>query len=117
MNIALWVVQALLALGFVWAGWMKTFGFEKAKASWKWANAVSPELVAFIGIAEFLGAVGLIVPQATGIAPVLTPLAATGLAIIMVLGASVHLRRQEYKDIIVNIVFLALALFVIVGRM
>ncbi|MGG3943631.1 DoxX family protein [Peribacillus psychrosaccharolyticus] len=61
-------------------------------------------------------ALGLILPQATKIAPVLTPIAAVGLAAIVFFGAIFHIRRKEYRDIGVNIVFLALALFVAIGR-
>jgi hypothetical protein len=70
--------------------------------------------VTFIGISELAGAAGLILPLATGIAPVLTTLAALGLAIIMVLGNIYHLRRKESP--IVTIVLLLLASFVAYGR-
>lgn len=116
MNIALWIVQILLALGFIYSGWMKAFAYEKAKTAWRWANDVPRESVGAIGIAELAGAVGLIVPRATGIAPVWTPLAASALAAVVLLGALFHIRRGEYREIGVNIVFLALALFVAVGR-
>jgi hypothetical protein len=58
----------------------------------------------------------LILPAVTGIAPVLVPLAATGLAIVMVLASIVHLRRGEAKVLPVNIVLFLLAAFVAVGR-
>ncbi|MEK3915745.1 DoxX family protein [Paenibacillus sp. FSL H7-0331] len=117
MNIALWIVQGILALGFIFSGWMKAFQYEKAKASWPWVKEVSRGLVSSIGIAELLGVVGLILPQATNIAPALTPLAAIGLAAIVLFGAVFHVKRKEYQEIGVNIVFLALTVFVAVGRM
>ncbi|MDP4095579.1 DoxX family protein [Paenibacillus sp. P96] len=116
MNIALWVVQGLAALGFLYSGWMKAFQYEKAKASWHWVSDVPKGFVSFIGIVELVGAVGLILPQALNIAPVLTPLAATGVAVIVLLGALFHVQRKEYKEIGVNIVFLVLALIVAIGR-
>ncbi|MBB6670327.1 DoxX family protein [Cohnella nanjingensis] len=117
MNIALWVTQGILGLGFIFSGWMKAFQYEKAKASWPWAGEVARGFVAFIGVAELVGVLGLILPQATNIVPVLTPLAAIGLAVIVFLGAVFHAKRKEYQQIGVNIVFLALAVFVAIGRM
>ncbi len=117
MNIALWIVQGLLALGFIFSGWMKAFQYEKAKASWPWAGEVPRGLVFFIGIAELIGAIGVVVPEATGIAPVLTPIAAIALAVVVLLGAVFHIRRKESRQIGVNVVFLALALFVAIGRL
>ncbi|QMV42342.1 DoxX family protein [Cohnella cholangitidis] len=117
MNIALWIVQGILGLGFIFSGWMKAVQYEKAKASWLWVKDVSRGFVFFIGIVELVGVLGVILPQATNISPVLTPIAATGLAAIVLLGAVFHIKRKEYKQIGVNIVFLALAVFVAVGRM
>ncbi|UKS28406.1 DoxX family protein [Paenibacillus sp. HWE-109] len=117
MNIALWIVQGILAIIFIFSGWMKAFQYEKAQASWPWAKEVSRGLVFFIGIAELLGVLGLILPQATNISPALTPIAAIGIATIVVLGAVFHAKRKEYQEIGVNIVFLALVLFVVIGRM
>jgi uncharacterized membrane protein len=78
---------------------------------------VSSGLVFFIGIVELLGAFGFILPQATNIAPVLTLIAAIGLAAIVLFGGVFHAKRKEYQQISVNIVFLALAVFVAMGRM
>ncbi|MBM7567114.1 DoxX family protein [Paenibacillus sacheonensis] len=117
MNIALWIVQGIACAGFVFSGWMKAFRHEKAAASWPWAKDVPRGLVVFIGLAELVGAVGLIVPEAANLAPALTPIAAIGLAAIVLLGALFHVKRKEYTDIGVNIVFLALALFIAIGRL
>jgi len=73
--------------------------------------------VRFVGISELLGALGLILPLVTGILPWLTVLAATGLTIIQALAIfSEHLPKKEYNVIPVNIVLLALAVFVVIGR-
>ncbi|MBO9608558.1 MAG: DoxX family protein [Paenibacillaceae bacterium] len=117
MNIALWIVQGIAALGFVYSGWLKAVQYESAKQSWKWVKDVPRALVAFIGIAELLGALGLIAPQAAAIAPVLTPIAAAGLGAIVLFGAVFHAMRKEYREIGVNAVFLALVLFVLIGRL
>ena len=68
------------------------------------------------GVAELAGALGLILPAATGIAVWLTPLAACGIALIMVLAAGLHARRREPSGIAVNVVLLALAVLVAWGR-
>lgn len=117
MNIVLWIVAGVLALAFLAAGLMKVSQpKEKLAASMGWVDDFSPGTVKFIGTMEILGAIGLILPAATGIAPVLTPLAATGLAITMVLAAIVHGRRGEPQMILVNAVLLVLALFVAIMR-
>ncbi|MGG1551004.1 DoxX family protein [Paenibacillus ferrarius] len=116
MHITIWIVQGILALGFVYSGWMKAFRADQAQQSWSWVKDVPRGLVGFIGILELLGAVGLIVPQAAGISPWLTPVAALALAVVVLLGALFHIVRKEYKDIGVNLVFLALAVVVMIGR-
>ncbi|MEH7253268.1 DoxX family protein [Neobacillus niacini] len=116
MNIALWIVQILLALMFLMAGSTKAFTYEKAKASMPWVQDTSKGLVIFIGVAELLGALGLILPLALRIAPILTPLAALGLGVVMILAAGFHAKRKENKAIGMNIILLALALFVAIGR-
>lgn len=117
MNIALWIVAGVLALAFLAAGLMKVSQpKEKLATSMGWVDDFSPGTVKFIGTMEILGAIGLILPAATGIAPVLTPLAATGLAVTMILAAIVHGRRREPQMIAVNAVLLVLALFVAIMR-
>ncbi|OBZ17223.1 DoxX family protein [Bacillus sp. FJAT-26390] len=116
MNIALWIVQGLVALGFVYSGWLKAFQHEKAKASWGWVKDVSKVFVIFIGLVELLGALGIILPQATNVLPVLTPIAAIGLASVVLFGALFHVKRKEYREISVNFVFFAFAVFVAISR-
>lgn len=116
MNIALWIVQIILGLAFVMFGSMKTFQYEKTKASMPWVKEYTKGFVLFIGIAEVLGGIGLIVPYATGIAPTLTSIAAVGLALIMLFAAVFHARRKENQAIGMNIILLALAIFVAIAR-
>lgn len=119
MNLALWIVQGLLSAAFLMSGVMKLFAYEKYR---KQAEAHSPGkgpgiskgLTTFIGISELAGALGLILPPATHIAPVLTPLAALGLAIIMILAIIFHMRRKEPAA--PAMVLLVLAVFVTIGR-
>lgn len=117
MNIALWIVQGILALMFIFAGSTKAFQYEKAKTSLPWVKDSSKGFVAFVGLSELLGGLGLILPEATGVVPILTPIAAIGLAIIMVLAAVFHAKRKEYQGIVMNIVLLALVVFVAIGRL
>ena len=117
MNIALWIVQILLGVMFLTAGTMEAFSYEKAKASLPWVKDSSKGLVTFIGVTELLGGLGLILPYALGIAPILTPIAAFGIVVIMILASGLHAKRKEYQGIGMNIILLALALFVAIGRM
>jgi uncharacterized membrane protein len=117
MNVFLWIVQAVLAAAFLTAGVQKaTQPKEKLQPRLPWVEDFSPGTVRFIGIVELLGALGLILPAATGIAPILTPIAATGLALVMVLAAATHIRRKEPSGVAVNAVLFALAVFVAWGR-
>lgn len=117
MNIFLWIVASLLALAFLGAGVMKlSQPREKLAASMGWVNDFSAPMVKAIGALEVLGALGLILPAATGIAPILTPLAAVGLALVMAGAIVTHLRRGEAKTIAVNVVLLLLAAIVAWGR-
>jgi putative oxidoreductase len=81
-----------------------------------WPGAMPPALVRFIGVSEFLGALGLVLPAATRIKPSLTPLAAAGLALIMLLAAIFHVLRGELQALPINFLFGALAVFVAWGR-
>nr|WP_275402764.1 DoxX family protein [Streptomyces sp. SID10853] len=113
----MWVVQAVLAVVFAMAGVMKSTR-PKVKLADKlpWVSDFSVGTVRLIGIVELAAALGLILPAATGIATVLTPLAATGLAVVMVLAAIVHARRKEPSAIGFNTVLLILAVLVAWGR-
>ncbi len=118
MNVALWIAQVLLAAAFGAGGWMKaTTPFAELGARVGWVNAVSPELVRLIGIAELAAAMGLILPALTRILPALTPLAAVGLLVIMILAAGFHVQRGEMNALPINLVLGALAAFVAWGRL
>jgi uncharacterized membrane protein len=117
MNVAVWIVSGLLAAAYLFAGLNKaTQPKTKLVTSLPWAADFTPGTIRLIGIVEVLGAIGLILPWLTGIAPVLTPLAATGLVIVQVLAAVVHVRRKEAKVLPINTVLLLLALSVAVVR-
>ncbi len=116
MNTALWIAASLLAALNLAVGVLKlTQPREKLAESMAWADHFSDNAVRAVGALEVLGAVGLILPAVTGIAPVLVPLAATGLALMQV-GAAVVNARYEPNRIPLNIALILLALFVAWGR-
>ena len=119
MNLALWIITGVLAAVFLLAGANKLFIPQQKLArapGGGWVNDFSPGFVKALGAVEILGAAGLILPAALDIAPLLVPLAAVGLATIMVGAAIVMTRRQESKHVVVNVAYLALAVFVAWGR-
>lgn len=118
MNVVLWIVAGLLAAAFLAAGVMKlTQPKEKlATSGLAWTEDFSAGQVKAIGALELAAAVGLVVPAAIDVAPVLVPLAALGLALMMVGAAVVHVRRNEASMVPVNAVFLVLAAVVVWGR-
>jgi uncharacterized membrane protein YphA (DoxX/SURF4 family) len=117
MNIALWIVQLLLAFAFGMAGFMKTTTpISQLAAMMVWPGAVPPALVRFIGIAEFAGAIGLLLPAITRIKPWLTPVAASGLLTIMLFASIFHITRGELSILPMNALLGALAAFVAWGR-
>lgn len=97
MLIALWIVNAVLALAALAAGLMKIVRSrpQLKAAGMAWTDDFSTASVKLIGVVEVLGALGLVLPLATGIAPILTPLAAVGLVIVFVGAIVVHARRKE----------------------
>ena len=117
MNIALWVVQVLLAVVFFAAGALKASRpLGQLAKRMEWVKAVPPAAVRLLGVAEVLGALGLVLPVATGILPWLTPIAAIGLTVVMV-GATVHhASHHEYPATALNVVLLLFTVFVAYGR-
>lgn len=117
LNIGLWIAQVSL-LGIYGAyGIYKTFFTAKAKEKMAWTNGRSDNFIRFVGIAELLGAVGVVIPMVTGIMPWITVLAAIGLTILQ--GFAIfteHLPKKEYKILPLTIYFAAMSLFVVIGR-
>jgi uncharacterized membrane protein YphA (DoxX/SURF4 family) len=118
VNVALWVVQGLLAVAYLFSGFMKVTQpiDQLGKQMMTWAPQVPSALVRFIGAAEILGAIGLIVPLATGIFPWLTIAAAIGLVAVQILAAGFHASRSELSKVPMNLVLLVLAAVVVFGR-
>lgn len=118
VNILLWILGGLLAAAFLGAGALKLLQpKEKLAASGlAWTEDVSAPAIKFIGALEVLAAIGLVLPPALGIAPVLAPVAALGLVLMMIGAAALHGRRREVPPIAVNVVLLVLAGLVAWGR-
>jgi uncharacterized membrane protein YphA (DoxX/SURF4 family) len=117
MNAAVWVLQILLALAFLLAGVMKsTRPRQQLATSMGWVEDFSDNTVKTIGVLEVLAGIGLLLPAVTGVATVLVPLAAVGLALLMLLAALTHRRRGESQMIGINAVLLVLAVVVAWAR-
>jgi uncharacterized membrane protein YphA (DoxX/SURF4 family) len=116
MNTTLWIVQSLLALAFIAGGAMKLFAYEKYKtmSEKKEPTGLTRGLIAFIGIAELAGGLGVVLPMATNIAPSLTRWAAVGLSCIMLLAVRFHMRRHESPG--APLILFLLSAFVAFGR-
>ena len=117
MNIVLWICAGLLAAMFLMAGVMKVaMPKEKLEPTMQWSKAWSRPQLRALGTVEVLGALGLILPRALNIAPVLTPLAAVGCAIVMIGAVLTHIRMKDYKGTGMPVVLLVLAIVVAAGR-
>lgn len=118
MNIALWIITSVLAAVFLAAGSIKLVKpqEELAASGMGSIDAFPPGLVKAIGALEVLAAVGLVLPAVLDIAPVLVPLAALGVVLLMAGAALTHLRRTESQMVVVNAVLLIVAAGVAWGR-
>jgi putative oxidoreductase len=113
LHLGLWVVQGLLGAMFLAIGAMKaTQPIPVLANTLGWPAAVPAPLVRVIGIAELLGGLGLILPAATSVKPMLTPLAGVGLAMVTLLAAIFHIRRGELGALPLPLVLGGLAAFV-----
>jgi uncharacterized membrane protein len=118
MNAWLWAGQILLAVSFAAAGLLKlAVPKDKLRGGMPWVDDMSQAAVRGIGAVELAGAAGVVLPWATGIATVLTPAAAIGIAALMIGGLLTHLRRGEYARILSNVAFFAIAVLVALGRL
>ncbi len=117
MNAALWIVQVLLALVFLMAGGMKLLQPKQALVDRMGVFApIQPLAIKGIGLAEILGAIGLLLPPLVGVAVGLVPWAAFGLACVMVGAMIAHGQRGEWPQIGATAALFLLAVFVMYGR-
>jgi len=117
MNTVVWIIQGILAALFGVSGFFKmTMPRERLKLRMGWVKEYSSPAITYIGACELLGAIGLILPMAFNVLPILTPLAAIGLAIVMVLATRTHIVRKEYKEIGLTLFLFGLAVFTAINR-
>lgn len=115
MNTALWIVQGIVAFAMFGAGTFKVITpHAKLAEKMKWARTWPAGRVKLLGLAEVLGAVGVVVPWATGMLPVLTPVAACCLLMLMLGAIKTHVALAE--PVIPPALLAVLALFVALGR-
>jgi hypothetical protein len=119
MNLTLWIFQAALAVVFAGSGLAKgTMSRERLLATGQTGITLFPmPVVRMTATAEVLAAAGLLLPWSTGIARVLTPVAAIGLCVVMIGAAYSHTRLREPRNVAVNALLFGLALTVAVGRL
>lgn len=114
LSIVLWILQALLAALFAAHGWM--FVAPPADLVAVMNESMPPALRLFIGVAELLAAIGLILPGITRILPQLTALAAAGLMLVVGSATVFHLSRGEVSSAITTAILFVLVTFVAYGR-
>ena len=118
LHIILWVAQIVLGGMFIMAGMMKsTQPIIDLSKSVPWTANVPLALVRFIGVSELLGGIGLVLPSLLRIKPILTPIAAIGILLIMVLAMVYHIVNGETNVIGINIAFGLVAAFIAWGRL
>ncbi|WP_199550633.1 DoxX family protein [Streptomyces sp. N35] len=120
MHTTLWIITALLATAFLLSGILKVAVSKERIAAFgssaEWVHEFSAAGVKGIGAVEVLAAFGLVLPAVTGIAPVLVPLAAVGIMMLMTGAAVVRVRRREFKLVVADLAYFALAAVVAWGR-
>ena len=116
MNKGLWVIQIILAVFFFFTGVMHFILPESLPQQMAWMYDMSTPMHIFTGVAEILGALGLILPALTRIQARLVPLAAAGLAVLMVGAVVFHISRAEYSNVMTNLILGLLAAFVAYER-
>lgn len=117
LNIGLWVAQVILFGMFAMAGFMKiSQSISDLSQMLPWASEVPALLVRLIGLSEILGALGLLLPSILRVKPNLTPLAAIGLTVVMLLALIFHVTRGEFEAIGMNLILGLIAVFIAWGR-
>jgi uncharacterized membrane protein YphA (DoxX/SURF4 family) len=117
LDLILWILQVALAIVFLGAGFVHATQRDNPRPRMEWMQGVTAGALTTIAVLEILGGIGLVIPAATRILPILTPIAAAALALLMLFAAVFHLRRPgEMPNAVFNIVLGFLALFVAYGR-
>ncbi|QIA06869.1 DoxX family protein [Draconibacterium halophilum] len=118
MNIALWIIQIIIAVFFLTTGSLKlVLPKENLRKVFEWIEDFTEQRLRLIGAFEVLGGLGLFLPGVYSTFEILIPLAAIGLTIIMVLATFLHSKRKETKEVILNIVILVFLVLIVAGRL
>jgi hypothetical protein len=116
-NIIVWVAQILLFTSLIWAAYLKILQpITQLETMWSWTGEVSPGFVRLTGIIDLLGGLGVLLPTLLRFKPLLTPIAAVGIVLLMISASIFHICRGEASQIGFNLVFGAIAAFVAYGR-
>lgn len=116
MNIVLWILQIVLGIYFTGVGVTHFVVPDGLPETISWMYDLSDSAHYAAGTAEILGGIGLILPSLTKIQPSLTVWAALGLIVVMVLAAFWHVGREEYQNVVQNVILGGLLGFVAYGR-
>lgn len=119
MNLTLWIVAGLLAAVMLLGGLTKLLVPKEklaAAPAGGWTGDASTGFVKGLGALEILASIGILVPAAVGIAPVMVPVTAVCWILLMIGAMITHLRREERTAVVANVVYLAMAAFIAWGR-
>ena len=120
MNIALWIIACVAAVAYAIGGasqlLMTKEKYRSLAASQHWVDDFGAGHIKAIGITKIIGAIGLVLPAVVGIAPVLVPLAACGLMLVMTGAATTRFRRSEWKYLVGDVFYLGVFAFLAWGR-
>jgi hypothetical protein len=118
LRASLWVAQSLIFLAFGLAGLMKVFmSIPELASMWPWTGEMPAPVVRILGLIDLAGGVGVLIPALTRIKPDLTVLAALGCIALQICAMVFHVSRGEIAATPVNLVLLALAIFIFWGRL
>ena len=117
-NIPLWILQVVVAFAFLVTGYSHSMGYERSIAIPRmvWMKALPVNFIRAMGILTIAGAIGLILPAVTGVAPWLTSLAALMLALLMACAIVFHFTRREFPHIAFNTILGVVAAAIAYGR-
>ncbi|MBM9466722.1 DoxX family protein [Nakamurella leprariae] len=117
MDVLLWIIAGVLAAALAFSGVFKlVLPRERYVASQPWAADAPSWAPPAIGVLEVAGAVGVVLPALIGVAPVVVPVAATGLALVMAGAVAMHVARREWSALVPSGVLLVLAALVAWAR-
>jgi hypothetical protein len=119
MHVALWVAAGLLAAVALVGGISKSFVPKEKLAATpggEWTEDASVGFVKTLGVLELLAAVGLILPALVDIAPVMVPVTAVCWVLLMIGAMITHIRQGGYRFVALNVIYLAVAVFIVWGR-